>query len=80
MIENITFCEAPMYEKALVSFIPFFVFGDIVTKIQKYYAIFVHILQGKMGKTEKNLERKSRNLSDQNTKNQKTKIWDKQNI
>ena len=53
MIENITFCEAPMYEKALVSFIPFFVFGDIVTKIQKYYAIFVHILQGKMGKTEK---------------------------
>ena len=29
-----------------------------------------------MGKTEKNLERKSRNLSDQNTKNQMTKIWD----
>ena len=29
-------------------------FGDKVTKIQKYYVIFVYILQGKMGKTEKN--------------------------
>ena len=29
-------------------------FGDEVTKIQKYYVIFVYILQGKMGKTEKN--------------------------
>ena len=28
-------------------------FGDKVTKIQKYYIIFVYILQGKMGKTEK---------------------------
>ena len=43
-----------------VSFIPFFSFwflvtyGDEVTKIQKYYVIFVYILQGKMGKTEKN--------------------------
>ena len=27
-------------------------FGDEVTKIQKYYVIFVYILQGKMGKTE----------------------------
>ena len=33
-------------------------FGDDVTKIQKYYVIFVYILQGKMG----------------NTKNQKTKM------
>ena len=29
-------------------------FGDKVMKIQKYYIIFVYILQGKMGKTEKN--------------------------
>ena len=28
-------------------------FGDEVMKIQKYYLIFVYILQGKMGKTEK---------------------------
>jgi len=28
-------------------------FGDEVTKIQKYYVMFVYILQGKMGKTEK---------------------------
>ena len=32
-----------------------------------------------MGKTEKT-ERKPRNYSDQNTKNQKSKIWDEQNI
>ena len=29
-------------------------FGDEVTKIWKYYLIFVYILQGKMGKMEKN--------------------------
>ena len=29
-------------------------FGDEVTKIQKYYLIFVYIWQGKMGKTKKN--------------------------
>ena len=28
-------------------------FGNEVTKIRKYYVIFVYILQGKMGKTEK---------------------------
>ena len=33
-----------------------------------------------MGKTGKKPERKSRNKSDQNTKNQKTKIWDERNI
>ena len=40
-----------------VSFIPFFVFGFwslLATKLRKYYEIFVYILQGKMGKTEKN--------------------------
>ena len=36
-------------------------FGKEVTKIQKYYVTFVYILQGKMGKTEKTPERKSRN-------------------
>ena len=45
-------------------FIPFFVFGfwsllvlvpgNDVTKIQKYSIIFVYILKGKMGVTEKN--------------------------
>ena len=29
-------------------------FGDEGTKIQKYYEIFVYILQGKLGKTGKN--------------------------
>ena len=29
-------------------------FGDEVTKIPKYYVIFVYILKGKMGKTVKN--------------------------
>ena len=46
-----------------VSFIPFFVFGFwslLATKLQKCYVIFVYILQGKMGKTEKT-ERKSCN-------------------
>ena len=47
-------------------------FGDEVMKIQKYYVIFVYILQGKMGKTEKNATKV--------TKNQKTKIWDERNI
>ena len=28
-------------------------FGDEVTKVQKYYVIFVYILQSKMGETEK---------------------------
>ena len=40
-----------------VLFIPFFIFGrfgDEVTKIQKFYVIFDYILQGKMGKKEKN--------------------------
>ena len=35
-------------------------FGYKVTKLQKYYIIFVYILQGKMGKTEKR-GRKSHN-------------------
>ena len=35
-------------------------FGDEIMKMQKYYVIFVYILQGKMGKSEKT-ERNSRN-------------------
>ena len=37
-----------------VSFIPFLVFGHLLTKLRKYYIIFVYILLDKMGKTEKN--------------------------
>ena len=41
---------------------PIFQFWSLLaTKLQKYYVIFVYILQSKMGKTEKNWERKSRN-------------------
>jgi hypothetical protein len=29
-------------------------FGNEVTKIRKYYVIFIYISQGKMGKTGKN--------------------------
>ena len=50
--------------KTFVSFIPLFVFGFwslLAMKLRKYYIIFVYILQGKMGKMEKKLERKSRN-------------------
>ena len=49
--------------KLNISFIPFFVFDFWslqATKLQKYYVIFVYILQGKMGMTEKT-ERKSHN-------------------
>ena len=34
------------------SFFVFVSFGDEVMKIQKYYVIFVYILQGKTGKME----------------------------
>ena len=43
-----------------VSFIPFYIFSfgflfdDKDTKMRKYYIIFVYILQGKMGRMEKN--------------------------
>ena len=36
-------------------FLFFVTSGDEVRKIHKYYVIFVYILQGKMGKTEKEL-------------------------
>ena len=45
-------------------------FGDEVTKIQKYYVIFVYILQGKKGKTEK---KRKENHATKVTKIPKTK-------
>ena len=42
----------------IVFFIPYFVFGFwslLATKLQKYYVIFVYILQGKMSKMEKKI-------------------------
>jgi len=60
-----------LFLPSFVSVIPFFAFGFrslLVTKLRKHYVIFVYVLEGKMGKKEKT-ERKSRNKSDQNTKN-----------
>ena len=49
---------------------PIFRFWSLLaTKLQKYYVIFVHILQGKMGKTWK-----ENHATKVNTKNQKKKI------
>ena len=48
-----------------------FTFGDEVTKIQKYYVIFVYILKGKMGKTEK---KRKENHATKVNKIPKTKI------
>ena len=36
-------------------------FGDEATNIQKYYIIFVYILQSKTGKTEKTLSHRKEN-------------------
>ena len=56
-------------------------YGNKVTKIRKYYVIFVYILQGMIGKTEKNQnENHTTKVGNQNTENQKTIIWDEQNI
>ena len=51
-------------------------FGDKVMKIRKYYVIFFYILQGKMGKTEKN-GKKITQLKW--SKYQKIKVWDERN-
>ena len=50
-------------------------FGDEVTKIGKYYLIFVYSSQGKWTRWKKRKE----NHATKVTKNQKTKIWDEQN-
>ena len=47
-------------------------FGNKVMKIRKYYAIFVYILQGKMGKTEKT---RKESHSTKVTKILKSKRW-----
>ena len=46
------------------------IFDDEIMKIQKYYVIFVYILQGQMGKTEK---KRKENHATQVTKIPKTK-------
>ena len=51
-------------------------FGDEVTKIQKYYVIFVNILQGKMGKMKKKRKENHAFKVTKIPKYQKTKIWD----
>ena len=55
-------------------------FGNEVTRIQQYCIIFVYILQGKIGRTEKKWKENQTNQRDQNTKNQKMKIGDERNI
>ena len=58
-----------------VSFIPFLVFGFwslLETKWRKYYVIFVYILQGKMGKTQK---KQKENHATKVIKIPKTKRW-----
>ena len=65
-------------------------FGNEVTKIQKYYVIFVYILQGQMGKTEKKGKKitqlkwpKYQKPKDENmgwTKQKKRKWWEKKSM
>ena len=43
-----------MFRSSHFSFLDLVTFGEEVMKIRKYYVIFVYILQGKIGKTEKN--------------------------
>ena len=55
-VNQIKYLFASNLLNTCVSFIPFLflvTFGNKVTKIRKYYVIFVYILQGKMGKMEK---------------------------
>ena len=62
-----------------VSFFPFLVaFDDEVMKIWKYCMIFVYILQGKMGKTEKP-RKKITQLKWPKYQKPKKKIWDERN-
>ena len=49
----------------------------LATKSQKYYIIFVYILQGKTGKTKKNWKKITQLKW---PKNQNAKKWDEQNI
>ena len=58
----------------IVSFIPFFVLGFWSILFQKYYVIFVYILQGKMGKTDKP-ERKHATKVTKIPKTKRRKYW-----
>ena len=54
-------------------------FGNKVTKVRKYYVIFVYILRGKMDKTEKTQKKNQATKVIKIPKTQKTKIWDERN-
>ena len=45
-----------------------------------YYVTFVYTLQGNLGKTEKNRKENHATRVTKIPKNQKTEIWDEQNI
>ena len=52
---NDSFCDGKFcFVHLIFRFLGFGHFGDDVKEIRKHYVIFVYILQGKMGKTEKN--------------------------
>ena len=75
--------ENELFLETNVSFIPFFVFGFwslLATKLRKYYVIFVYILQGKMGKTERKRKENHTTKVTKIPKYQKTKRWDERNI
>ena len=65
-----------MFRSSHFSFLVFCHFWRRSYKNRNSYIIFVYILQCKMGKMKKMKE----NLANKVTKNQKTKIWDEQNI
>ena len=66
-----------MFQSFHFSFLAFGHFWDKVTKIRKYYVIFVYVLQGKMGKAVKKWKE---NHASKVNKIPKTKIWDERNI
>ena len=55
-------------------------FVDKVTKILKYYVIFVYILQGKTGKTEIECKENHATKVTKKTKNEVTKIFNEPGI
>jgi hypothetical protein len=72
-LSNVLITYITVWATRNVLFIPFFVFcfwSLLATKLQKYFIIFVYILQGKMDKTGKNWRE---NLATKVTKYQKPK-------
>ena len=67
-----------MFRSSHFSFLVLVTFGNEVTKIRKYYVIFVYILQGKMGKTEKN-GKKITQLKWPKYQKPRRKQWDERN-